>query len=107
MTQHDFTTGDTGSKLKIAMVDKYTGRRIVPFDGIYNAAISVKPEGQNPVVRNMTNLTGVNDGYAEYLLQPTELLEGTLQTQVIITKVSDGSFVSELKITEWSVGPRL
>jgi hypothetical protein len=30
-----------------------------------------------------------------------------LQTQVEITKVSDGSIVSELQVTEWSVGPKL
>ena len=104
---YDFIAGDTGSKLKIAMIDKATGRRIVPFDTIYNAAVWVKPEGLNPVKRNMTNLTSANDGYAEYLLLASELVEGTLQTQVEITKVSDGSFVSELQVTEWQVGPKL
>jgi hypothetical protein len=104
---YDFTAGDTGAKLKIAMIDKATGRRIVPFDTIYNAAVWVKPQGLPAVKRNMTNLTSANDGYAEYLLLGAELVEGTLQTQVEITKVSDGSIVSELQVTEWSVGPKL
>lgn len=105
--KYDFTAGDTGSKIKAAMIDVSTGKRIVPFNGTYNAAIWVKPQGLTATKRNMTNLTGTDDGYAEYLLLSSELVEGTLETQVEITKVSDGSIVSELQIKEWEVGPKL
>ena len=107
MHKYDFIAGDTGSKIKAAMIDVSTGKRIVPFNGVYNAAIWVKPQGGAASKRNMTNLTGTDDGWAEYQLLASELLEGTTETQVEITKVSDGSIVSELRHVEWEVGPKL
>lgn len=106
MAKYDFIAGDTGSKIKAAMIDVSTGKRIVPYNGVYTSAIWVRPQGGPSVKRNMTNLTGVDDGYAEYQLLATELLEGQLETQVEITKVSDSTFVSELQVKQWTVGPK-
>jgi hypothetical protein len=104
---YDFTAGDTGSKIRVRMINALTGALLVPFNGTYNAYILVKPEGGAMVKRTMSVLSGANDGYAEYQFTAPELTVGTLQTQVEIQKVSDGSIVSELGIQEYSVGPKL
>ena len=104
---YDFTAGDTGSKIRVRMIDALTGGLLVPFNGAYNAYLMVKPQGGAVNRRTMSVLSGANDGYAEYQLQASELTLGTLQTQVEIQKVSDGTIVSELGIHEYSVGPKL
>jgi ribosome-interacting GTPase 1 len=104
---YDFTAGDTGSKIRVRMINALTGGLLVPFSGTYNAYIVVKPEGGGAVKRTMALLTGVNDGYAEYQFTSAELTVGTLQTQVEIQKVSDGTIVSELGVHDYSVGPKL
>lgn len=106
-TVYDFTAGDTGSKIRVRMIDALTGALIVPFNGTYNAYICVKPQGGVNAKRTMSLLTGVNDGYAEYQFLSSELLEGTTRTQVEIQKVSDGTIVSELAIHDYKVGPKL
>lgn len=105
--KYDFTAGDTGSKIRVALHDSRARGLIVPFDGVYNAAIWVKPAGGSAVRRAMTNLTGANDGYAEYQFTASELVEGTLTTQVEITKVADGTIVSQLDQAYFKVGPKL
>jgi hypothetical protein len=102
-----FTEGDTGSKIRVRMIHAMTGQLLAPFNGVYNAAILVKPEGGTVVKRAMTVLSGSSDGFAEYQLLPTELLVGETETQVEITKVSDGTIVSELGIKVHRVGPKL
>ena len=104
---YDFTAGDTGSKIKVQILDARTAKLIVPFSGLYTAALYVKPQGGVAVKRNMTVLTGADDGYAEYLLLGTELVEGITETQTEITRVSDSAVFTELKIKEWRVGPSL
>jgi hypothetical protein len=104
---YDFTVGDTGSKIRVRMIDALTGALLVPFNGTYNAYILVKPEGGVMTKRTMSLLTGSNDGYAEYTFTTGELVLGTLQTQVEIQRVSDGAIVSELGIHEYKVGPKL
>lgn len=106
-TTYDFVTGDTGSILRVRFVDAQTGNLIRPFNGVYNASVSVKPQGGISILRNMNVLANEDDGYAEYQLLSTELLEGDLSTQSRITKISDGSFVSEQKIKVYRVGPTL
>jgi hypothetical protein len=104
---YDFTAGDTGSKIRVRMINALTGGLLVPFNGIYNAYIVVKPEAGVAVKRTMALLTGENDGYAEYQFTAGELVVGELQTQVEIQKVSDGEIVSELGIKTYQVGPKL
>lgn len=104
---YDFTAGDTGSKIQARMIDSATGQLILPFNGIYTAALIVKPAGGTSVSRVMTNLTGTNDGIAEYTLTSAELAEGVLQTQVEITRIADSKVISELRIATWQVGPKL
>ena len=104
---YDFTAGDTGSKIRVRMIDGLTGALLVPFNGTYNAYVVVKNALGVVNTRTMTLLTGANDGYAEYQFTPSELSVGTLQTQVYVQKVSDGSIVTELGIKEYSVGPKL
>jgi len=102
-----FTAGDTGSKIRVRMIHSLTGQLLVPFNGVYNAALLVKPEGGSVVKRAMTVLSGTSDGLAEYQMLPSELLVGVTETQVEITRVSDGTIVSELGIKEHKVGPKL
>lgn len=104
---YDFTAGDTGSKIRVRMIDALTGALLVPFNGTYNAYIVVKPQGGVSAKRTMTLLTGANDGYAEYTFTSAELAEGTLQTQVEIQRISDGAIVSELGVQKYTVGPKL
>lgn len=104
---YTFTAGDTGSKIRVRMIDALTGQLLVPFNGVYNATILVKPEGGTVTPRAMTILSGANDGYAEYQLLASELLVGETETQVQITRISDGTVVSELGIKVHKVGPRL
>ena len=105
---YDFTEGDTGSKIRVRVIDALTGAILRPFNGTYNAYLWVKPQGAvGATQRTMTLLTGENDGSAEYQFLGAELLEGDLQTQVEIQKVSDGTIVSELGIKVYKVGPKL
>jgi len=104
---YDFTAGDTGSKIRVRMIDALTGALLLPFNGTYNAYVVVKNALGTINTRTMALLTGANDGYAEYLFTASELSIGTMQTQVYIQKVSDGSIVSELGIKEYAVGPKL
>lgn len=103
----DFTAGDTGSKLRIAFIDVDKGALIRPFSGVFNASILVKPQGASAVERTVSVLSGVDDGYGEYTLLNTDLVVGTLQTQVKITKVADATFVRELRIKNYTVGAAL
>ena len=104
---YDFTAGDTGSKIRVRMIDELTGAILQPFNGLFNAYIKVKPEGGALAVRTMAVLSGANDGYAEYQFLGSELVLGTLQTQVQIQRISDGTVVSQLGIEEHEVGPQL
>lgn len=104
---YDFTTGDTGSKIRVRMIDALTGALLVPFNGFYNAYLVVKPQGGVVNKRTMAVLSGSLDGYAEYTLLPGELAEGITQTQVEIVDVVTGKIVSELGIKEYKVGPKL
>jgi hypothetical protein len=104
---YDFVAGDTGAKIRVVIIDKSTGKKLVPFDGVYNAAIVVKAQDGTINLRNMTNLTGANDGMAEYVFDASELVAGKTETQVQVTRVSDGKIVSELQIKEWSVLEKL
>lgn len=104
---YDFTAGDTGSKIRVRMIDALTGGLLVPFNGTYNAYVVVKNALGAINTRTMALLTGANDGYAEYQFTPSELSVGVMQTQVYIQKVSDGTIVSELGIHEYNVGPKL
>jgi hypothetical protein len=104
---YDFTATDTGSKLRVTFVNKSTGQKLVPFNGVYNATLLVKPEGGSVVPRNMAVLSGVNDGMSEYQFTGSELALGDLQTQAVVTRISNGDVVSELGIKTFKVGPRL
>ena len=104
---YDFTAGDTGSKIRVRIVNSATGGLLVPFNGVYAATIMVKSSLGNPNLRAMTNLTGADDGQAEYQFTPTELAEGDLETQVRVTRISDSVVISELGIKVHKVGPRL
>lgn len=103
----DFTAGDTGSKLRISFIDVDKGTLIRPFSGVYNASIIVKPQGGVAAERVVTVLSGADDGYGEYTFLGAELLVGTTQTQVKLTKVSDASVVRELRIKNYTVGAAL
>lgn len=103
----DFTAGDTGSKLRISFIDVDKGGLIRPFSGVYNASIIVKPQGGVATERAIAVLSGTDDGSGDYTLLSTDLLVGTLQTQVKITKVSDSTFVKELRIKNYTVGAAL
>jgi hypothetical protein len=104
---YSFTAGDTGSKIRVRMIHALTGQLLIPFNGVYNAVILVKPEGGVVQTRTMTVLSGTSDGFAEYQFLASELLVGETETQVQITKISDGSIVSELGIKSYKVGPKL
>ena len=104
---YSFTAGDTGSKVRVRLIHSLTGQLLVPFNGVYNAYIWVKPQGLTSTRRTMNILSGVNDGFAEYTILSTELVEGELQTQVEIMRISDGAVVSELGVKVHKVGPKL
>lgn len=104
---YDFTENDTGSKVRVTFIDKSTGQRLTPFNGVYNASLWVKPNAGAWVERAMSVLSGANDGQAEYQFTSLELTEGSLSTQAQATKISDASIVSELGIKVYKVGPKL
>lgn len=104
---YDFTETDSGSKLRVTFIDRTTGKRLVPFNGVYNATLLVKPEGGAVAPRTMAVLSGANDGMAEYQFTSAELAVGELRTQAVITRVSNGDVVTELGIKVFKVGPRL
>ena len=106
-TDYSFTKGDTGSKERVRIIHSLTGQLLVPCNGVYTAYIWVKPQGAASVKRTMTVLSGANDGFADYTLLGAELLEGELQTQVEIERVSNGQIVSELGVKTHKVGPKL
>lgn len=104
---YDFSEFDTGSKLRVTFISKTTGQKLVPFNGVYNATLLVKPAGGVVTARAMSVLSGVDDGSAEYQFTAGETLEGDLQTQAIATRISNGDIVSELGVKVWKVGPKL
>ena len=104
---YSFSQNDTGSKLRVTFIHKSTGQKLVPFNGVYNATLLVKPQGGVVTARAMTVLSGVDDGSAEYQFTSAELAAGELQTQAIATRISNGDVVSELGIKVWQVGPKL
>lgn len=105
---YGFTAGDTGSKVRERMVDALTGNILLPFNGVYNAYLWVKPEGAaNSVKRVMTVLSGSDDGFADYGFLGSELLVGETSTQVEIERISDGKTISELGVKVYKIGPKL
>lgn len=104
---YDFTAGDTGSKIRVEFVNAATGRKLVPFSGVYHASLWVKPFGGNPTKRTMTVLTGALDGFAEYQFLESELVEGDLKVQAETELIADSTVVSQLGITTYHVGPKL
>ena len=103
---YDFTTGDTGSVLRVTVRDKYT-KAILPLDTIYTVNLLFKAAGGTLQSRAMTVLTGTDDGKAEYQFQSGELTEGTLQAQIEITEIASGKKISEIGIRTYEVGPKL
>lgn len=105
---YDFTAGDTGSKLRVTFIDKAGGRKILPFNGVYNADLLVKPADSAVAVRRaMTVLSDDKDGEAEYQFTGSELAEGDLVTQAEVIVISSGEIVSELGTKVFKVGPKL
>lgn len=102
-----FSQNDTGSKLRVSFINRTTGQKLVPFNGVYNATLLVKPFGGVVAPRTMSVLAGVDDGAAEYQFTSAELAAGDLQTQAVVTRISNGDIVSELGIKVWKVGPKL
>ncbi len=104
---YDFTASDTGAKIRVGFINGSTGKRLVPFSGVYNADLRVKAQDADTFTRAMTVLSGDDDGFAEYQFLPGELVEGQTEIQAVITKVSDATFVSELGTKLYRVGPQL
>lgn len=104
---YDFTASDTGSKVRVTFINKSTGQKLVPFNGVYNATLLVKPQGGAVQSRNMSVLSGADDGSAEYQFTANELAVGEMETQAVATRISNGDVVSELGIKVYKVGPRL
>lgn len=104
---YDFTEGDTGSKIRVTFIQKSTGQKLVPFNGVYNAILLVKPAGGVMQARNMSVLSGADDGSAEYQFVSSELPEGDLEVQARATRISDGMFVTELGVKSFKVGPQV
>jgi len=104
---YTFTANDTGSKIRVTFINKFTGQLIVPFNGVYNALLLVKPAGGVVVQRNMSVLSGADDGSAEYQFTASELVVGDLQVQARATRVSNGEIFTELAVKIYKVGPVL
>jgi hypothetical protein len=104
---YDFSALDTGSKVRVAFIDKATGMKLVPFNGVFNATLLVKPQGGAMAPRTMSVLSGADDGSAEYQFTAAELVAGELQTQAVVTRISNGQIVSELGIKVYKIGPKL
>lgn len=104
---YDFTAGDTGSKIRVEFINAATGRKLVPFSGLYTASIWVKPFGGSATKRTMTVLTGSDDGFAEYQFLGTDLVVGDLTVQAEAALTADATIISQLGITTYHVGPKL
>lgn len=104
---YDFTANDDGCKVQVVFINKATGKRLTPFNGVYNAVLLVKPQDGATTQRTMSVLAGANDGVAEYQFNASDLVEGDLEVQARAILVSNGDIVTELGTKIFKVGPLL